>query len=129
VADLNGLYRADPALWEADAEPEGFEWIDFHDVEQSVVSFVRRAPATGSELVFACNFTPVPRHEYHVGVPGAGRYREVLNSDAAVYGGSNLGNAGTVDTVPLAVHGRSQSLRLTLPPLAAVVLRREADTG
>jgi 1,4-alpha-glucan branching enzyme len=125
MRDLNALYRRETALWEADAVPEGFEWLDFHDVEQSVLSFLRRGGESGGELVFVCNFTPVPRHGYHVGVPRPGRYREVLNSDAECYGGSNLGNAGAVETVPLAAHGRDQSLPLTLPPLAVLVLRRE----
>jgi 1,4-alpha-glucan branching enzyme len=129
MRDLNALYRAEPALWEADAFPEGFEWIDFHDVEQSILSFVRRGGASGGELLFVCNFTPVPRHAYHVGVPRPGRYRELLNSDAEVYGGSNLGNAGVVETAPRAVHGREHSLALTLPPLAVLVLRREEDAA
>jgi len=125
MRDLNALYRADPALWETDFGHEGFEWIDFHDAEQSVLSFMRRAAEAGDELLFVCNFTPVPRHRYHVGVPHAGRWREVLNSDAEIYGGSNLGNGGVVETVPLAAHGREQALPLTLPPLGILALRRE----
>jgi 1,4-alpha-glucan branching enzyme len=129
MRDLNALYRREPAMWEADAFPEGFEWIDFHDVEQSILSYVRRGGESGGELLFVCNFTPVPRHAYHVGVPRGGRYRELLNSDAEVYGGSNLGNAGLVETAPRAVHGREHSLALTLPPLAMLVLRREEDAA
>ena len=129
MRDLNALYREQPALWEADVVPEGFEWIDFHDVEQSILSFVRRGGASGGELIFVCNFTPVPREAYHVGVPRPGRYREVLNSDAEVYGGSNLGNLGVVESVAVAVHGREHSISLTLPPLAMLVLRRDDDAA
>jgi len=125
MADLNAAYQREPAFWETDFSHEGFEWIDFRDVEQTVLSFIRRATTSGQELVFVCNFTPVIRHQYHVGVPRAGRYREVLNSDAAAYGGSNVGNNGWVETVPLAVHGREQSLPLTLPPLGILILQRE----
>ena len=124
--DLNAVYRSERALWERDAAPEGFEWIDFHDVEQSILSFLRR-DAERRELLVVCNFTPVPRHDYHVGAPRAGRWREVLNSDASIYGGSNLGNGGGVETVPMAAQGRDQSLRLTLPPLAVLVLRPDGD--
>jgi 1,4-alpha-glucan branching enzyme len=125
MADLNAAYQREPAFWETDFSHEGFEWIDFRDVEQTVLSFMRRAATSGQELVFVCNFTPVPRQQYHVGVPRAGRYREVLNSDAAAYGGGNVGNSGWVETVPLAVHGREQSLPLTLPPLGILILQRE----
>jgi 1,4-alpha-glucan branching enzyme len=129
MRDLNALYRSDPAFWQMDFSHEGFEWIDFHDVEQSVLSFLRRSRETGDELLFVCNFTPMPRQAYHVGVPHAGRWREVLNSDAEIYGGSNVGNGGVVQTVPLAAHSRDQSLPLTLPPLGILVLRREREDG
>ncbi|HEX8393030.1 MAG TPA: 1,4-alpha-glucan branching protein GlgB [Longimicrobium sp.] len=125
LRDLNALYKREPAFWETDFSYEGFEWIDFHDVEQSILSFVRRGRESGRELLFVCNFTPVPRHAYHVGAPSAGRWREVLNSDAEPYGGSNAGNGGVMETVPLAVHGRAQSLPLTLPPLGILILQRE----
>jgi 1,4-alpha-glucan branching enzyme len=129
MRDLNALYRESPALWQTDFSHEGFEWIDFRDVEQSVLSFVRRARESGEELLFVCNFTPVPRHAYHVGVPHAGRWREVLNSDAECYGGGNVGNGGVVESVPLAAHGRDQSLPLVLPPLGVLVLRREDEAA
>ena len=125
MRDLNALYRVEEAMWANDFEHTGFEWVDFRDVEQSVLSFVRRGAEPGQELLFLLNFTPVPRHQYHLGVPRAGRWREVLNSDADVYGGSNLGNGGVVETVPLAAHAHGQSLPLTLPPLALLVLRHE----
>jgi 1,4-alpha-glucan branching enzyme len=123
--DLNRVYLEEPALWETDFSHQGFQWIDFHDVEQSVLSFLRRGTGSGSELVFVCNFTPVPRHQYRVGVPGPGRYRERLNSDAEVYGGSNLGNGGSVESEPVPAQGRDHSVCLTLPPLAVLVLQRE----
>jgi 1,4-alpha-glucan branching enzyme len=129
VRDLNHVYRAEPALWERDFTPDGFEWIDFHDVENSVVSFIRRGETPGDEVIFVCNFTPIPRSDYRVGVPRPGVYRELLNSDAEVYGGSNLGNFGGVASEPIEVQRRADSLRLTLPPLGVLVLKREADAA
>ncbi len=120
VKDLNTLYLREPALYEKDFDRSGFEWIDFHDHEQSVFSFLRRAD-DGSFLVFVCNFTPVTRHHYTVGVPESGDYREVLNSDAALYGGSNAGNLGGVSANPEPSHGRPFSLTVTLPPLSTLV--------
>jgi len=123
VRDLNSLYRSQPALFEVDFDPAGFEWIDCRDGQQSVVSFLRRAKNPDDFVVFASNFTPVPRLGYRVGVPVGGYYRELLNSDASIYGGSNLGNIGgtMADAVP--ANGHSFSLVLTLPPLATVVLK------
>jgi 1,4-alpha-glucan branching enzyme len=125
MRDLNALYRGEPALWQNDFSHNGFEWIDFRDVEQTVLSYIRRSDDGEHELLFVLNFTPVPRQAYHLGVPRPGRWREVLNSDADVYGGSNVGNMGVVETVPLAAHGRAQSLPVTLPPLGILVLRYE----
>jgi 1,4-alpha-glucan branching enzyme len=120
VRDLNRLHREEPALHRHDFEPEGFAWIDCDDRDQSVVSFLRRA---GDRLVVVVlNFTPVVREAYRVGVPVAGDYRELLNSDAAAYGGGNLGNAGLVRASAVPRHGHAQSLALTLPPLAALIL-------
>jgi 1,4-alpha-glucan branching enzyme len=124
VRDLNALYRREPALWACDFSPEGFAWIDFHDAENSVVSFRRIAPG-GAEVVCIFNFTPVPREGYRIGVPQGGWYRELLNSDAAIYGGSNLGNAGGVMAEPVPEHGLEHSLRLTLPPLGVLMLKGE----
>ena len=124
VQDLNRLYRSQPALYEIDFAPSGFEWIDFHDWEQSTVCFLRRAKDRDDFVVFACNFTPQPRRAYRVGVPTGGFYRELLNSDSAHYGGSNLGNAGGVEAELIPWHGRPYSVALTLPPLAAVILKR-----
>ena len=126
VGDLNRLYRTLPALHECDCEPRGFEWIDFEDHEQSVLAFVRRGRDADAILLAILNFTPVPRHGYRVGVPRAGHYAEVLNTDAAWYGGSDLGNGGAVTTVAAPCHGRADSLTLTLPPLACVLLEWRA---
>ena len=123
VRDLNMLYRDEPALYEVDSEPAGFGWIDCNDSESSVVSFVRRARDPGNQLLFACNFTPVPRYYYQIGAPAGGYWQEVLNSDSAHYGGSDQGNQGSVKATSAPKHGQQYSLHLTLPPLAVVVLR------
>jgi 1,4-alpha-glucan branching enzyme len=128
VRDLNAVYRQEPGLWQRDFTSDGFEWIDFHDVENTIVSFLRRGENPEDELVFVCNFTPVPRVNYRVGVPHAGAYREVLNSDAEVYGGSNVGNGGGVEAEAVEAQGRPYSLCLVLPPLGVLVLKRsDAD--
>ncbi|MGC2518000.1 MAG: 1,4-alpha-glucan branching protein GlgB [Burkholderiales bacterium] len=121
VADLNRLYVATRALHERDFEAEGFAWIDCHDAEQSVLSFLRSA-ADGSFVVVAANFTPVPRSRYRIGVPRAGDYRETLNTDSEHYGGSNLGNGGRICASGQGCMGQPASLELTLPPLALVVM-------
>jgi len=125
VADLNRYYCSQPALHQRDFTPDGFEWIDSCDSDNSVLTFLRR-PADGPPVLVACNFTPLPRYGYRVGVPLAGGWTEVLNSDAAIYGGSGVGNMGRVAAEPVAWHGRPQSLPLTLPPLATVILAPEA---
>jgi 1,4-alpha-glucan branching enzyme len=129
MADLNALYRAEPAFWERDFTYEGFQWIDFHDVENSVLSFLRRGANEEDELVFVFNFTPVPRSDYRVGVPRPGFYKELLNSDSEVYGGSNLGNAGGQHAHAGEVQQRPYSLCLTLPPLGMLVLKRDGAGG
>jgi 1,4-alpha-glucan branching enzyme len=123
LEDLNRLYRDDPALHEQDVNPDGFEWIDANDAENSVFSFLRKAK-TGDPIVVVFNFTPAARENYRIGVPGGGHWREILNSDGSRYGGSNRGNMGGVDAVPVPLHGRSHSLTLTLPPLGVVFLKR-----
>jgi 1,4-alpha-glucan branching enzyme len=125
VRDLNALYRAEPSLHEVDFEPAGFQWIDCNDTDASVVSLVRRAREPRDFTMTVLNFTPVVRHQYRVGVPEAGRYVEVLNTDAEVYGGSNVGNMGGVATEAVAAHGHDQSLSLVLPPLACVIFKPE----
>jgi 1,4-alpha-glucan branching enzyme len=122
--DLNSRYRAEPALHQCDFDQGGFRWIDCNDNENSVVSIVRYARDRRDFLVMVFNFTPVPRGEYRIGVPEPGWYSEILNSDASRYGGSNVGNSGGVGTEPVASHGFDQSLRLTVPPLGCLFLKR-----
>ncbi len=125
VADLNRAYRAEPALHRCDCDPAGFQWIEANDADQSVTSFLRRGGPRDGTVLVVCNFTPVPRHNYRVGVPSGGFWRELLNSDAAEFGGSGVGNMGGVEAAPLGLHGQPYSLNLTLPPLAALFLRSE----
>jgi len=117
------LYRGEPSLYQRDDSPDGFEWIDCNDHERSLVSFVRRAADPADALLFVCNFTPVPRQNYRVGAPAPGTWIEVLNSDATLYGGSGMGNFGSVDAAPLPMHGRPWSLTITVPPLGVAVFR------
>ena len=122
VADLNRAYRRLPALHECDCEPRGFEWLDFSDHEQSVVSYARRGRSDDDLVVAVLNLTPVPRHGYRIGVPRDGRYEEIVNTDSRWYGGSDLGNGGTLVAASAPCHGRAHSLSLTLPPLSCLVL-------
>jgi len=119
--DFNRLYRDIPALHEQDFEAAGFAWSDCHDADQSVLSFLRYG-RDGACVLVALNFTPVPRRGYRIGVPRAGGWREILNSDSSYYGGGDLGNGGVVDAQPAPLHGFPAHLELTLPPLAAIVL-------
>ena len=123
VKDLNSIYEQEPSFYELDFTHEGFEWIDFSDYERSIVSFIRWSREKREFLVFVFNFTPLPRRGYRVGVPKWGFYREVLNSDSEIYGGSNVGNAGGQHTEAVSWHGRPYSLVLELPPLAGLVLK------
>ena len=123
VKDLNQLYRATPALYEIDFDSRGFEWIDCSDNKQGVIAFFRCAKNPAEIVVIVCNLTPVVRHNYRIGVPVPGRYRERLNSDATVYGGSGVGNLGEVISAQIATHGREHSLSLSLPPLATLILQ------
>ena len=124
VRDLNQCYRACPALYQLDGDPAGFAWVDCHDADASVLSYLRRGKDPSDVVVVACNFTPVPRHGYRLGVPAAGFWQEILNSDAEVYGGSGQGNLGGVETTPVGCHGHLQSISVTLPPLGMVVFKR-----
>jgi 1,4-alpha-glucan branching enzyme len=124
VKDLNRLYRNEPSLYEIDFDPKGFEWIDFKDWENSIISFVRRGKNGQDCVVAVCNFTPVPRQNYRVGVPSKGFWREELNSDAQEYGGSGQGNMGGVESVPVPFQGKDHSLSLTLPPLSILILKK-----
>jgi 1,4-alpha-glucan branching enzyme len=121
VRDLNHLYRRTPALFELDFSPEGFQWVDNGDAESSVISFLRKDRA-GTPVLVVCNFTPVVRENYRIGVPRPGHWHERLNSDARDYGGSGQGNLGGVDAAPLPAHGHFHSLSLRLPPLAMLFL-------
>jgi 1,4-alpha-glucan branching enzyme len=123
---LNVAYQHEPALHVLDCDPQGFEWIDTHDSERSVISFLRKSPGGREQIAVVCNFTPVPRYNYRVGVPRGGYWRELLNSDASEHGGSGHGNLGGVEASPVPCHGRMHSLTLTLPPLGAVFLKSDA---
>jgi 1,4-alpha-glucan branching enzyme len=124
VQDLNRTYLSERSLHQIDFDSHGFSWIDCHDSDNSVVSFIRRAKDPDDFTVMVVNFTPVPRAQYRIGVPEPGRYRELLNSDAAIYGGSNVGNAGGVSSEPVPAHGFGQSLAVEVPPLGFVLLKR-----
>jgi 1,4-alpha-glucan branching enzyme len=123
VGDLNRVLREENALHEIDFDPAGFSWIDASDNEQSVVSVLRKGSAPDDVLIAAFNFTPVPRHNYQIGAPVGGHWRELLNSDAPMYGGSGQGNLGGVDAAPVGRHGHLHSVTLTLPPLGAIFLK------
>jgi 1,4-alpha-glucan branching enzyme len=123
VRDCNRLYRAEPALHQLDAEPGGFQWMDCADAEQSVIVFVRHGRGEAPPVLAACNFTPVPRLGYRVGVPRPGVWVELLNTDSAHYGGGDVGNGGGVASDPIPWHGQAHSVLLTLPPLGVVWLR------
>ena len=123
VRDLNRLYRDAPPLYQRDSDPSGFEWIDCSDRQRSLVSFIRRGARGGDTVLFVCNFTPVPRLSEPIGVPHDGFWSEVLNSDATVYGGSGVGNAGGSAAEPSPHHGRPYHVRLAVPPLGVIALR------
>jgi 1,4-alpha-glucan branching enzyme len=127
VADLNKLCQAEPALWQGDYDPHGFQWVDCSDHENSVLSFIRRAAGQSDELLAVMNLTPVTRPGYRVGLPRAGRWREVLNTDSATYGGSNVGNLGGVQAKALAWQGQPCLAEFTLPPLGVLVFKPEGS--
>jgi 1,4-alpha-glucan branching enzyme len=127
VADLNRLYRSEPALWQVDHSHEGFEWVDFRDWERSVIAYLRKAKDPADHLLVVCNFTPVPREGYRVGVPDLCFYAEVFNSDSEIFWGSNVGNRGGFWSEPTPWQGQSCSLELTLPPLSACVFKPRRD--
>jgi 1,4-alpha-glucan branching enzyme len=124
MRELNRLYCSNPALYQVDFHYTGFEWIDFHDWEASIIAFLRRAEDPSDFLLFCCNFTPVPRHGYEFGVPEEGFYEEILNTDSELFGGSNVGNGGCVSSRPVPKHNRPYSIAVTLPPLAVVAFRK-----
>ncbi|HTC78617.1 MAG TPA: alpha amylase C-terminal domain-containing protein, partial [Terriglobales bacterium] len=124
VRELNRLYRANPALYEVDFHYTGFEWVDFHDVQNSIIAFLRRAEDPNDRILFCCNFTPVIRQGYEFGVAEEGFYQEIFNTDAEMFGGSNVGNGGCVSSRAVPRHNRPHSIAVTLPPLAVVAFRK-----
>ncbi|MGD0857491.1 MAG: alpha amylase C-terminal domain-containing protein, partial [Dehalococcoidia bacterium] len=123
VGDLAHLYRREPALHELDFEWKGFDWIDCNDSLGSVLSYLRRGKSSDDIILVGCNFTPIPRNQYRIGVPRGGYWQEILNSDADIYWGSGLGNKGGLQTENIPHHGQPFSLNITLPPLAAVIFK------
>lgn len=128
MKDMNALYRSEPALHELDFVPEGFEWVEANDTENSILSYLRKSKDEKSVVLIICNFTPVLRHNYRVGVPESGFWKEILNSDAKEYGGSGQGNLGGTDAQPVGANGQFHSLTLTLPPLGVVIFRKKNTT-
>ena len=126
VSDLNYLHKSEPALHELDFDPQGFEWIDCNDSQQSVLSLLRKGREEKERIIVVCNFTPVPRVGYRIGAPAAGTWQEVFNSDAGVYGGGGLGNSGQVEADYSSLHGQPFSLTIVVPPLAAVYFKIKA---
>jgi 1,4-alpha-glucan branching enzyme len=125
VKDLNHFYRSTSALHELDFEQDGFEWLDSSDWEKSIISYIRKGKDPGNLILVVCNFTPVVRSNYRMGVPESGFWREVLNSDAKEYGGSGQGNLGGVGAKPFPLHRRGFSISMTLPPLSVLVLKQD----
>jgi 1,4-alpha-glucan branching enzyme len=123
VRDLNTTYRGEPALHELDCDAGGFDWVDCHDADQSTLTFLRRGRRPDEAVLVACNFTPIPRHNQRLGVPWRGTWREILNGDAPLYGGSGQGNLGGAEATLVAWHGHPHSIVVTLPPLAIVVFK------
>ena len=126
VKDLNHIYRSTPALYEVDFDSHGFQWIDCNDANQSILSFIRR-DAHGGVVVIVLNFTPVPHHHYKLGVPFSGKYRELMNTDATTYGGTNLGNQGRVCAVDENWMGQNHSMEIVLPPLSCLIFQPEPN--
>ncbi|HTC61330.1 MAG TPA: 1,4-alpha-glucan branching protein GlgB [Candidatus Saccharimonadales bacterium] len=129
VRDLNTLYRGQSSLYESDFNAAGFEWVDCKDSQRSIISFLRRGLTEDDQILFVCNFTPVVRENYRVGVPLEGFWKEILNSDAPLYGGSGQGNFGGLSAIPLPIHGRPYTLNMTLPPLGIVAFQPESQYG
>ena len=125
VQDLNRAYKQEPALHQKDFDAKGFEWIDFHDAESSVISFLRNGDVPEETVLLVCNFTPVPRYAYRVGVPEGSTWIEILNSNGTVYGGTGQGNMGKVESEEVSFQGRPSSLSLTIPPLSILFLKQE----
>ncbi len=127
VSDLNNMYRKEPSLYERDYDYEGFKWIEFSDADNSVISFYRIDKSGENIVLFICNFTPVARFDYRIGVPRKGYYNEILNSDSSLYGGSNLGNFGGISSEDISFHREEQSIQMVLPPLSTTIFKWEVD--
>lgn len=125
VKTLNSFYRGEPSLFELDFKNDGFEWIDCSDWENSIISFLRKGKSTQEIILVVCNFTPVPRYNYKVGIPAGGFWKEILNSDSKEYGGSGHGNFGGLEAAPISSHGKFHSLSVTLPPLSMIAFKKE----
>lgn len=127
VRDLNHIYRKEPALYQLDFSNDGFEWIDTHHWEESILCFLRKSNDAKDMILVACNFTPVPRPNYRAGVPRGGWWQELLNSDATLYGGSGQGNLGGLEAAPVGAHGRPHSITMTLPPMSVVFFKSTGE--
>ena len=123
VSDLNHLYQDEQALHDQECRWQGFEWVDCSDAASSIIAFLRKSRMSDEQILVVCNFTPVPRTGYRIGVPYAGRWRELLNSDAMIYAGSGMGNLGGFDAEAIPMHGRPFSLSLTVPPLSVMFFK------
>ena len=122
MRELNGVYRDEPALWEVDSDPAGFFWLEANDADNNVLAFARTSKHGERVIAIVLNLSPLPREQYRIGLPRAGRWREVLNSDSELYGGGNVGNFGSIETDALPWGGQPVSAALTLPPLGAIWL-------
>jgi 1,4-alpha-glucan branching enzyme len=129
VAQLNQIYRTESPLYAQDHAWEGFTWLDFRDSQRSILSFARHNSATGEHLLVACNFTPVVRHEYRLGVPARGAYTEILNSDDTQFGGSGVVNEGVFQTENNFWHDQPQSIVITLPPMGSTYIKFTPDAA
>jgi 1,4-alpha-glucan branching enzyme len=129
VSDLNKLYKSVIALHKYDFDSKGFEWVDCNDWENSILTFLRKGDEPEEVVLVGCNFTPIPRDKYRIGVPVPGFWKEIFNSDAREYGGSGMGNAGGIMSDQIKWHGRENSILATLPPLATVIFRFERENN
>ena len=125
VRDLNATYAEEPALWELDHSHEGFLWLEPNAANENVLAFARRSEDGKRWVVVACNFSPVVREGWRIGLPKPGKWREVLNTDSRFYGGGDVGNGGGAASEPIPAHGFDQSLRLTVPPLGCLLLKKQ----
>jgi 1,4-alpha-glucan branching enzyme len=123
LGDLNRLYREEPALTACELSPSSFEWIDLHDAEKNVLSFLRKGKMANQRIAAVFNFSPIPHDSYRFGVPEKGHWTEIFNSDAKIYGGTGRGNFGGLDAIPIPLHGRDYSITVNIPPLGAVFFR------